>query len=793
MRKEMTAVILGCTLALILASAFGQGTNYTSNARQGSGNWDSGADGSTGIWSPGAHTATGAVAVDPAATFELLTPGARLRTTILVSPPPDGTGDPYTATPLVFPGNLLTIDGDGIYRNGASASAPIAEVRFKSPAVLFPKIVMNGGIWDQGDTTSSNRTVSVHGEVNVNGVNFPIYNDGGADRGFNIDWLTGSGNIEFRAYTDVTIFKPAAVNSFLLLGSSNTYSGTWNVVLGVVLGYGSNSLGTNSITVGPGGALESGFDIYNPAGNLILNGQLFLHQNDTFLNVIIGGTNVLAPGTYTAAQLSATYSNNFPATWTQHLPSTFTTSSGSLTVLTNTLLAPTRNPNPLTLGTGLVPETANFSAAFAGQAPISYQWKKGTNSIGTFTNIIDGPRISGATSTSLTINNVVQGDSGFFLCFASNAVSTAVSAAAQLTVVAEGGVSNFTMSANQALGSDWDTPGTWNVTNSATYLAAVYPGSTFEVLPGGNLRTPNAALDATFPIYAGALQIDGDGVFANPAAPHIGTLQFKNASNGRVAFNKLVMNGGQLNNGQDGSSVTIDGEMDVLTNTPIFEPGDSGTGDRGFRITAWLTGTGAIEAHLHVPGPTITQPLNILGTSNTFSGKWNIVNGALLGTTPNCLGPNDIIAGDDFAGPGALETLYDINNPAGSLIIEGAANLGQVWLHQSDAFMAVRIAGTYLTNGVYTFDVLNAMFPNNFPLTWVQQVGSTNSTALGSITVLGVPLAISKSGPNLQLTWPLGTLLEATSVSGPWTTNAATSPYIFPPVDPMKYYRIIVQ
>jgi hypothetical protein len=395
----------------------------------------------------------------------------------------------------------------------------------------------------------------------------------------------------------------------------------------------------------------------------------------------------------------------------------------------------------------------------------------------------------------LTISNVVLSDAGFYVCSASNAVGSVSSLAAQLTVVVEGGVSNFTTTVNQGLGSDWDTPNTWNNTNSATYLAAVYPSSTFEVLPGANLRTPNAAQDATFPIYAGSLQVDGDGVFAIPVAPHIGALQFKHAANGRVTFKKLVMNGGQLNNGQDGSSVTIAGEMDILTNTPIFEPNDSGTGDRGFRIDSWLTGNGTIEVHLHAPGTLLghdyTQPLNVTGASNTFSGQWNIVTGVVLGSGANSLGTNNITISEDFfANPGALETLYDIYNPYGTLTISGG---GQVFLHQNDSLMAVSIGGTYLTNGTYAFDQLNTLYPLNFPLTWVQQTGSPSNTASGSITVLGVPISISPSAPNIVVSWPLGTLLEATNILGPWTTNAVTSPYTNAPTEPAKFYRVIVQ
>ena len=806
MRNPMSGLIIPCALLLILALRSGQAANYTSSARQGSGHWDSGLDGTSGIWQPGNHTASGALSADPAATYELITPGSRLRTTDPANPP-NGQGNPYTATPFTFPGastNTLTIDGDGKYRNGAAASDPIAEVRFKCPAVLFPKIIMNGGTWDQGDTVSSNGVVAVHGEVNVNGVNFPVYNDGGADRGFQIDYLTGSGSIENHSYTDVATFKAGDRNAFLLIGTSNTYTGTWNVVIGMLNGYGANSLGTNTIVVAPAGGLVTSYDINNTNSDLILSGRLFLHQNDTFRSVIVAGTNALSPGTYTAASLNALYPANFPATWLVttnpggYLPDLATNMSGSLTVLQTPCMFYTAQPTPATalLGSGPVPEQVSFATSIVGSPPITNQWQYAPSSVGPFTNINDGPVFSGTKSNVLTITSPPTNYTGFYQVVSSSSCGSLVSLTAQLTVLKQGGASNWTTVLNEGLGSDWSTVNTWvENTNGADYLSAVYPGSSFFVLGNAVTRTPNAAIDATFPIYASKLEIDGDGTFSLPSGLTIGTLQFKNASNGRVTFRKLVMNGGQMNNGQDDSSVIVAGEVDILTNTPIFEDNASGTGDRGYRFDAWLTGAGTMEVHLHPVGPGIRQPLNLTCTSNTFSGEWNIINGTVLGTAANSLGTNNITITDSFAGAGALETLYDINNPNGSLTI---TNTGQMYLHQNDTFASVNINGTNLANGVYTFDYLTNNFPANFPATWQMQVGSTFNTISGSITVgvaAPVSLSIQKSGANLQVSWnpAVGTLLEAPSLTGPWTTNGATSPYLVGPTNAMKFYRVMVQ
>ena len=56
-----------------------------------------------------------------------------------------------------------------------------------------------------------------------------------------------------------------------------------------------------------------------------------------------------------------------------------------------------------------------------------------------------------------------------------------------------------------------------------------------------------------------------------------------------------------------------------------------------------------------------------------------------------------------------------------------------------------------------------------------------------------VTLSIQPAGANVVLTWAQGTLLESTSLAGPWTTNNAASPYTATPSAAQKFYRVIVR
>jgi hypothetical protein len=71
-------------------------------------------------------------------------------------------------------------------------------------------------------------------------------------------------------------------------------------------------------------------------------------------------------------------------------------------------------------------------------------------------------------------------------------------------------------------------------------------------------------------------------------------------------------------------------------------------------------------------------------------------------------------------------------------------------------------------------------------------VGGVTATS-GSISVaVPVSVGIAASGGNIVLTWAQGTLLQATNLLGPWTTNVAGSPYMVPATNSAEFYKIRV-
>lgn len=67
-------------------------------------------------------------------------------------------------------------------------------------------------------------------------------------------------------------------------------------------------------------------------------------------------------------------------------------------------------------------------------------------------------------------------------------------------------------------------------------------------------------------------------------------------------------------------------------------------------------------------------------------------------------------------------------------------------------------------------------------------VGITAATLQKSIPP--PTLQVTRSGSQLQLSWPYGTLLQATNVAGPWTINTNTSTHTITPTEPQMYYRV---
>jgi len=739
-----------------------------------------------GYWNDGQGglSASVSAAEFPGSTYELLA-GSRLRTP--------------TNPAVMFPGIQLTADGNGVWTNNPGSGSSMSEIRLKTQAlpvgdgtINFPKLVMNGGQIDNGPDATPVGYVTMGGEVDIFS-NAPIYNDGagGDNCGYNLAaWLTGSGRVEYHGDTTGSIPFNVLTNNLNISNPTNTFKGTWNIVSGILLGSAPGALGTNTILIGSptatNAALETTYNLNNTNGSLLLYGQMFLHQNDTFSSVFINGI-PLATGTYSFGTLNSTYPRYFPSSWAQQNGSSIYTGSGSITVLANPAPVILTQPQSITEYPGQA--AATFSVTAAGNPPLSYQW---------FTNgtmvLTDNANRIGSTSNLLTIPNPTLADGGNYTVVVTNIYGAVTSSVATLTVLPQGPPLNITLNYGgtpivQPIGAYWDTSTNWSDGNPASVSKYSNPGSTYEVVIGSRMRTPDTTNYAAFP--GDQLTIDGSGVFENATLNNVGELRLKHSPLvGTNYFMKLVMNGGQINNsGVDAPNVdnstdtaVMQGEIDILAPTPMYIE-NTAANDRSVQIESWLTGSGTIFWH-QFSGGLSGADLLVTGTTNTFNGQWIVDQGALVGMGAGSLGTNNIIVGTNGL-TAAVETLYDINNPTGSLIL--GAN-GMMFLHQNDHFAVAIINGTSLANGTYPFATLNSNFPANFPTTWTVQDGSTVATGSGQIVVGNVSPSspyithIGVSNGSLALSATNGTaggswiLLQSTNITLPlslWQTNLA--------------------
>ena len=246
-----------------------------------------------------------------------------------------------------------------------------------------------------------------------------------------------------------------------------------------------------------------------------------------------------------------------------------------------------------------------------------------------------------------------------------------------------------------------------------------------------------------------------------------------------------------MDNGADGLA-TLTGQIDVSGSVTIYT--DTNTGPRPTAINSLLTGNGTIN---YDAGDTnFASDLDIANGGNTFSGQWNVIQGALLGGAAGSLGTNTITVGTN----GALETLYGINDTNAGLVLNG-----KMFLHTSDTFKTLTVNTNIVNAGTYLFSQLNTAYPGNFPASWPMQTNSAVNIGSGQITVLS-PVGVSSStnttlvvllsGSSLILSWTNNansTLQTSTNLLSAWTpVVGATSPYTNNILTngPIRFYRV---
>jgi hypothetical protein len=153
---------------------------------------------------------------------------------------------------------------------------------------------------------------------------------------------------------------------------------------------------------------------------------------------------------------------------------------------------------------------------------------------------------------------------------------------------------------------------------------------------------------------------------------------------------------------------------------------------------------------------------------------------------------------------------------AGTIYSSGVAANTADWYRITvtldDATRTASMEVTNLTTGGIAVDLNGASGGTAFSHTWPANLWVSPTNFVGAIgrasatllidniadiewAVVPPPITLQSvfDGLNLQLSWPIGTLLEATNLAGPWFTNAVVSPFSVTNSAPQKFYRLRIQ
>jgi len=308
---------------------------------------------------------------------------------------------------------------------------------------------------------------------------------------------TASLNGAYAGSGTVVLISSAALTPQMAVTNGTPFSGEWVVAGGWLAGATNGVFGTNSVTVDPlyplgaaaghpllaGAALfEPDYDL-NSAGTLILTngGRMILHQNCAFVAVTIEGVS-LANGTYSYTSLAGTYPPNFASG-----------GAGFITVQPYGLPPPPPPQLPEFLSqpgsqTNFAGMTAQLSASVYGNPPPSFQWQREPTGSGSYTNVPNGGRFSGATTAALTITGLTQADAGYYILVASNSSGAATSNPSFLAVPT--GPATITNGAGMAVSLGPD--GTYTITSSVP--AWTFSGSVAQAPAQVTLTTGSDAI-----------------------------------------------------------------------------------------------------------------------------------------------------------------------------------------------------------------------------------------------------------------------------------------------------------
>ncbi|MGB7768808.1 MAG: hypothetical protein WBN22_08140 [Verrucomicrobiia bacterium] len=495
-------------------------------------------------------------------------------------------------------------------------------------------------------------------------------------------------------------------------------------------------------------------------------------------NVILNGTNVVV-GPPAGADLSGYITG-------AGLVFEYTTPGGSLQFNNYAIYATTSSNSCLPVFWVEPLNTTNFpgtTATFSEEdsllypAPTSFQWMAGAIGSGVYSNLTDGGQISGSTSNVLQISNLTSANQLDYVLVGSNECGSVTSSPpATLWVVGSPPTplsDTFIYpddAPNLASSSVTLHAGNHNVMNFAAIFIGSEPISfqwQFSPTNDGTGAVPvsgatNSSLTLSDPptSASGYYRLSATNSQGGPAYSDWGDLTVLPAATAQIQWSAKVpftgMTAAQILNGTPGAFF----EAESFNNYGTVLSVTNGTTVFVFDTT----GVSASETGGYTTWP--NQYNGTTGDTNLDSVLGTVEEGVETITLNNLTAGRrysaQLFAFDDNEGP-ALEANFSDPNDL--------ADVSQSFAMGDNVY----VVGTFMATNATEAITLNG-----------------DSGLYGCCVIvraLAATPAIQWSGSNLQVNWDYGTLLEATNLTGPWTTNAATPPYVFSPTNPALFFR----
>jgi hypothetical protein len=194
-------------------------------------------------------------------------------------------------------------------------------------------------------------------------------------------------------------------------------------------------------------------------------------------------------------------------------PVTATSSNAFLTVVSSPMI--TVQPTNQTLAVG---SKVTLAVTAIGTVPLRYQWQVNG------TNLVNGGRISGATTASLTIKNAQTNNSGDYTVVVTNIAGSVTSSNAVLTVASSPVIVMQPTPTNQSLAAGYNTA-TFTVTAVGTApLNYQWQVNGTNVVNGGSIRGATTNVLTIYPA-----QTNNSGSYTVIVANHAGSVTSSNA------------------------------------------------------------------------------------------------------------------------------------------------------------------------------------------------------------------------------------------------------------------------